>query len=114
MAINEQHVKVDSAGPSNGEYARRITVFVAGIIQGFIVLRIVLLLLDAKETNGLVAVVFNVSQVFVAPFEGILRTNALNAGGSVLDMAAVVALIGWTLVEGLVIAGIGIFRRETT
>jgi hypothetical protein len=114
MSMNEQHIRVDAAGPSNGEYARRITVFVAGIVQGFILLRILLLLLDAKDTNGLVAVVLNVSQVFVAPFEGILRTNALNAGGSVLDIAAVVALVGWTLLEGLVIAGIGIFRRETT
>jgi len=107
MSVNEEHIKVDAAGPSNGEYARRITVFVAGLIQGFI-------LLDAKETNGLVAVVLNVSQVFVAPFDGILHTNALHAGGSVFDVAAVVALVGWTLLEGLVIAGIGIFRRETT
>jgi len=114
MSMNEQHIKVDATGPSNGEYARRITVFVAGIIQGFILLRILLLVLDAKEANGLVAVVLNVSQVFVAPFEGILHTNALNAGGSVFDIAAVVALVGWTLLEGLVIAGIGIFRRETT
>ena len=31
---------------------------------------------------------------------------------AIVDVAAIVALIGWTLVEGLVIAGIGIFRRE--
>jgi hypothetical protein len=114
MATNEQHIKVDTAGPSNGEYARRVTIFVAGVIQGFLLLRILLLLVDAKESNGLVAVVLNVSQIFVAPFEGILRTNALNAGGSVFDIAAVVALVGWTLLEGLVIAGLAIFRRETT
>ena len=32
------------------------------------------------------------------------QTNALQAGGSVLDVAAIVALIGWTILE-LVILG---------
>ena len=105
-------VRVDQSGPSNGEYARRVTVFVAGIVQALIIVRIVLFLFDARAANGLVAIITNVSGVFVAPFQGILHTNALSNAGSVLDVAAIVALIGWTLVEGLVIAGIGIFRRE--
>jgi hypothetical protein len=104
--------KVATVKPSNGEMARRITVFVAGIIQTLIIVRIALLLLDARATNGLVAVVLNVSQGFVAPFQGILNTGTLKAAGSVLDVAAIVALIGWTLIEGLVIAGVAIFRRE--
>jgi hypothetical protein len=85
---------------------------VAGIVQALIIMRIVLLLLDARAANGLVATVMNVSGAFVAPFQGILHQNALSSSGSVFDIAAIVALIGWTLVEGLVIAGIGIFRRE--
>lgn len=112
MAIQEQHVKVDTTGPSNGEFARRIAVFLFGIVQGLIALRIVLLVLDAREANGLVSGILNVSQVFVAPFDGILHTNALSAGGSILDIAAVVAFVGWTVVELLVVAAIGIFRRE--
>ena len=35
---------------------------------------------------------------------GILRTNALSAGGSTLDVAAIVALIGWTILELVVLA----------
>lgn len=112
MAIQEQHVKVETTGPSNGEFARRIAVFAFGIAQGLIALRIVLLVLDARETNGLVSGILNISQVFVAPFDGILHTNALHAGGSILDIAAVVALVGWTVVELIVVAAIGIFRRE--
>jgi hypothetical protein len=110
---NTRPARVDRTGPSNGEYARRVTVFVAGIVQALIIVRIVLLLFDARASNGLVAFITNVSGVFVAPFQGILHTNALSTAGSVLDVAAIVALIGWTLVEGLVIAGIGIFRRES-
>ena len=107
--VTERKVTVS---PSGGEMASRIVVFVFGIIQALIIARIVLLLLDAREGNDLVALILDASQVFVAPFECILRTNALTAGGSTLDVAAVVALIGWTILEALVLAAIRIFRRE--
>jgi hypothetical protein len=32
--------------------------------------------------------------------------------GSVLDIAAIVALIGWTLIEALILAAIRIFTRR--
>ena len=103
---------VTTPGPSGGEFARRAVVFLFGIVQGVILLRIVFLLLDARESNGIVSGILNVSQVFVGPFDGILHTNALTAGGSILDIAAIVAIVGWTVLELVVIAGIGIFRRE--
>jgi hypothetical protein len=98
--------------PSNNETARRIVVLVFGLIQIVIGLRIVLLLLDARTGNLLVSVINNVGGALAAPFEGILRTNALSTGGSVLDIAAVVALVGWTIIELIVIWSLGIFRRE--
>ena len=99
---------------SGAEMARRIVAFVFGLIQAVIVLRIVLLLLDARTGNDLVAGILNVSKVFVGPFDGILNTNALSSGGSVLDLAAVVAIIGWTVVEFVVFAGINLFRHDVT
>jgi len=98
--------------PSGAEVARRIVVFVFGIVQLLIVLRVVLLLVNADRSNALVRAIYDVSAVLVAPFEGILRTNAISAGGSVLDGSALVALIGWTILELVIIAGIGIARRE--
>jgi hypothetical protein len=98
--------------PSGGEMTRRIVVLIFGIIQVLIALRIGLLLLDAREANGLVSAILNGSQLFVAPFEGIFRTNALTAGGSILDIAAIAALIGWTVLEWIVIWAAAIFRRE--
>jgi hypothetical protein len=91
---------------------RRIVVLVFGLIQLVIGARFVLLLLDAREANGLVAGILSFSQVFVAPFEGILRTDALRASGSILDITAVVAFVGWTVLELIVIWALGIFRRE--
>jgi len=98
--------------PSWAEMLRRIVVFVFALIQALIVLRIVLLLVDASQANAIVNWVLDTSQWFVAPFEGILRTDALHAGAAVLDVAAVVALIGWTILEWLIVAGIGVLRRE--
>lgn len=101
-----------TSSPGRPELGRRITVLVFGLIQLVIGARIVLLLLDAREGNGLVSGILNLSQLFVGPFEGILRTDALNSGGSTLDVAAIVALVGWTIIEFVVIKGLAIFRRE--
>ena len=98
--------------PSGAELARRLVVFIFGVIQGLIVLRIILLLLNAREGNDLVSFILNASQLFVAPFIGILGTNALEANGSVLDIAAIVALVGWTILEMLILALLNVFRRE--
>jgi hypothetical protein len=98
--------------PSNNETARRIVVLVFGLIQIVIGLRIVLLLLDARTGNFLVSLINGTGSVLTAPFEGILRLNAVAAGGSVLDVAAVVAFVGWTIIELIVIWSLGVFRHE--
>ena len=92
--------------------ARRIIVLVFGLVQIVIGLRIVLLLLDARTGNALVSGILDISKIFVAPFDGILNSNALTAGGSTLDVAAVVAFVGWTILELIVLWAVGIFRRE--
>jgi hypothetical protein len=83
-----------------------------GLIQIVIGLRFVLLLLDAREANGLVSGILNLSQPFVAPFEGILRTNGLASHGNYFDVTAIVAIVGWTILELIVIWAVGIFRRR--
>ncbi len=100
------------SGPGGSELGRRIVVLLFGLIQIVIGARIVLLLLDAREANSLVSAVLNFSQIFVGPFEGILRTNHLTSDGSVLDITAIVAFIGWTIIEVIVLWILGIFRRE--
>lgn len=98
--------------PSGGEMLRRLVVLIFGIIQVFIVLRIVLLLLNAREGNGIVSFILDVSQLFVAPFIGIFNTDALRASGSVLDIAAIAALVGWTVLEMIVLWAVNLMRRE--
>jgi hypothetical protein len=104
--------RITRAGPGGSEMGRRVVVLVFGLIQIVIGARFLLLLLDAREANGLVSGILNLSQVFVAPFEGILQRDALHAAGSTFDITAVVAFVGWTVLELIVIWALGIFRRE--
>jgi len=104
--------RTSSLSTGGSELTRRVVVLLFGLIQLVIGLRFVLLLLDAREANGLVSWILNVSQLFVAPFEGILRTDALHSAGSTFDVTAVVAFVGWTILELVVLWAVGIFRRE--
>jgi hypothetical protein len=98
--------------PSGGELIRRVVVLVFGIIQLLIALRIGLLLLNAREGNDLVAFILDMSQLFVAPFVGIFNVDALRSSGSVLDIAAIAALVGWTVLEVIVLWAVNVMRRE--
>lgn len=107
--VTEQRRRV-AVRPTWATLASRVVVAGFLVVQVVILLRIVLLALDAREGAALTQIVLDLSQVFVAPFEGVLRTDALRAGGSVLDVAAVVALVVWTLVELLILGVLRIGR----
>lgn len=98
------------AGPSGATTASRVVTFAFGILQVLLLLRIVLLLLVANPGNGLVDAIYSITQPFVEPFIGMFTLDRVTAGQSVLDVAAVVALIAWTLVEALILAGLRIFQ----
>ena len=105
-------VEQTTVAPSGGETLRRIVTLIFGIIQTVIVLRIVLLLLNAREGNDIVQFILNASTPFVAPFVGIFGVDQLHASGSVLDIAAVAALVGWTILEAIVLWAVNVMRRE--
>lgn len=98
--------------PSGGETTRRVLILIFGIIQVLIGLRFILLLIDADEANALVSFILSFSQLFVGPFEGVLRTDALAAQGSILDIAAIVAFVGWSVLELILLWAANVFRRE--
>ena len=101
-----------SGGPM--ELVERAVVLIFGLVELVIVLRILLLLLAAREGNDIVQFVYNVSEIFVAPFRGILRIDEVQAGVVALDFGAVVALVGWLIIELIVIAVVRMFRPAAT
>ncbi len=104
-----------ATGPGPLSYARRIVSLLFGILVVLIALRILLLLLVANETNAIVDAIYAITEPFVAPFRGIFNFDAVSPGGaSVLDIAAVVALIGWFLIYLLIVAILSLGDRRTT
>ena len=102
-----------AAGPDGPSVAARVVTFAFGILQALLILRIVLLLLVANPGNDVVALIFGITQPFVEPFAGMFSLDRVKADqGSVLDIAAIVALVGWTLIEALILAALRIFQRR--
>jgi len=103
-----------SYSSSPGAMLERLIIFIFGLIELLIIVRIVLLLVAARESNALVQFIYNLSDIFVAPFRGILGINEVQAGAAAFDVAALVALIGWVIIELIVIGLIRVFRPATT
>jgi hypothetical protein len=100
-------------GPSPGDLIRRVVILAFGILQALLILRIILLLLIANTGNEIVVFVLTVTDPFVEPFRGMFQLDRVaDQSGVVLDVAAIVALIGWTLVEVLVLAVLSLGSRR--
>ena len=104
------------AATSPVDTIRRVVWLLFGVLQALIVIRIVLLLLGANMGNDVVSFVVAVTDPFVEPFRGMFRLDEVSAAsGSVFDVAALVALLAWTLVEALVLGIVSLAdRRRTT
>lgn len=103
-----------AAGPGGAAVAARFVMFLFGVLQVALILRIILLLLVANTGNDVVQLILNLTNPFVEPFRGMFQLDQVRADqGSKLDIAAIVALIGWSLVEMLILALVRVFDRRT-
>ena len=103
----------EPAGPGPLSYVSRIVTLLFGILAVLLGLRILLLLLVANQTNAIVDFVYNVTEPFVAPFRGIFAMDMVTpGGGSVFDIAALVALVGWLLIYLLIMAILRLGSRD--
>jgi hypothetical protein len=101
--VNTNTNTVADPGPTS--MAKRIVSLLFGVLVVLIGLRILLLLIVANQSNGIVDFIYNVTEPLVAPFRGILSLDTVSPGGaSVFDVAALVALIGWLLIYALIMA----------
>lgn len=108
--VTERHV---DTGPTGYDLVSRAVVVVFGIIQLLIALRIGLVLIGAQEGNAIVDFILGASAPLVAPFQGIFPTDDVSQGGATLELAAVAALIGWTVLEIVILAIVRIARPRT-
>jgi uncharacterized protein YggT (Ycf19 family) len=111
--VNSGPAYVDDA-PGPMYYVRRVVSLLFGILAVLLGLRILLLLLVANQQNSIVDFVYDITEPFVAPFRGIFNFDTVSpGGGSVLDIAAVVALVGWLLIYVLLMAILRLGDRRT-
>ena len=113
QTVRSTDVASAPARPEPVVTAARVVTFAFGILQALLILRMILLLLIANPGNDVVALILNLTDPFVEPFRGMFALDRVGDGeGSVFDIAALVALIGWTLVEALILAAMRIFARR--
>lgn len=101
-----QPAAVVATGPGPLTIARRALDTIFGIIEILLLLRILLLALGANSGNALVDGIYNITEPLVAPFIGVFNINHVHpTGSSTIDIAAIVAVVGWALI-GLLIDAI--------
>jgi len=76
--------------------AQRIIYYVFGVVQAFIAIRFVLKLLAANPASAFTQIIYNVSWVFVFPFNGVVPNTA--SGSSVLEWFSIIAIVVYALV----------------
>ncbi len=74
---------------------------VIGVVVGLIGIRFVLKLIAANPSAGFSQFVYSVTDVFMAPFAGLTATPS--AGGVVLELPAIVAMIVYALLGWLIV-----------
>lgn len=73
-----------------------------GILEALLGLRIILKLIAANPGNPFASLIYNITELFVWPFQGLTATP--EAGGMVLEIHSVIAMLvyailGWALVK---------------
>jgi hypothetical protein len=86
----------------------RIVYFVLGVLEIILLLRLIFRLLGANPSSEFVMFLYNLSHIFVAPFNGIFNDQAL--GRSVFEISTLVAMLVYALIAwGIVSLGNLIF-----
>ncbi len=86
-----------------------ITYFILGVLEVILLLRLIFRLLGANQDNGFISFLYNLSYVFVAPFNGIFNTPPLGRG-AVFELSTVIAMLVYALIAwGIVSLGRVVF-----
>jgi len=106
-------VETTTVNSPNEKYlkSRKIVYYILGILELLLGFRLVFKLLGANPTSAFISFIYNVSGVFLTPFNSIFRT-AVNDGietKSVLEPANIIAMIVFAIVAYCIITFIKIY-----
>lgn len=105
-SVETRQVVTENVNASKRQTLQRVSAllgFLFGALEALIGLRILLKLIEANPNNAFASAVYNFTGLFVAPFNSLIG-NPSAAGGRVLEITSVVAivvyaLIAWALVR---------------
>ena len=101
-SVHREEVVRDVGSERRQQLARvsQLIWLLLGIVDGIIALRVILKLMAANPQNDFAAFIYNITEPFVAPFFGITRTPT--AGGSVLEIGSIIAMVVYLFVAWIV------------
>ena len=83
---------------------RQIIFLILSVVETLLVIRFFLKLLGANPDAAFTIFIYSVTELFVAPFEGVLPSP--QTSGSVLDFATLLAMIVYALLAWLIVSAI--------
>lgn len=78
------------------DWIARVVYYVLAVLEIILALRFFFRLLGASESSGFVMFLYNLSHIFVGPFNGIFNDQAL--GRSVFEFSTIVAMVVYALI----------------
>lgn len=116
--VNNGRVVTDRAvTTTSGDYpiakAGQIVWFFIGAINLLLALRMVLALLGANPANAFADFIYSLSNVFVAPFRGLLQVGTIELGVSRFEVETLVAIIVYALLGWGIVKLLSLGRKDT-
>lgn len=109
-AVTKERSRTVKTNPESKTTAINLIWYVYGFIAALLGIRLIMKLFGANSANSFVDLIYNLSGVFSAPFDGIFGVARAEAGTtqsvfepSILVAVAVYALIAWGVVKLLTI-----------
>lgn len=89
----------------------RIIYFILGIVETFLVIRLILKLLAANPDAGFSRLIYGVTNPLVGPFQGVFPDASARSG--TLDLAALLAIVVYALLAWGIVKLVELPRRRT-
>ncbi len=105
-------VKSEASGSQTIEY---IIYFIFGLLDILLAFRLILKLTGASTSSGFVNLIYDITRIFILPFEGIFNQGSADIleTTSVFEPATLVALVVYGILAWGIVKLIRIFSGET-
>jgi hypothetical protein len=101
----EVYEDINQSRANTRYWITRMTYFILGVLEVILGLRFIFRLFGASVYNGFIAFLYGLSHVFVAPFNGIFKDQALGSV-SVFEISTIIAMLVYALIAwGIVSLG---------